>query len=202
MKYAPKTTGYSLVEVLIAITILLLAIAGPLTIATKGLQTSYFARDQLTAFMLAQEGIELIIALRNEAVISEINGTPPFDLGRNNLWSWSGVTGTNHIDSCFTANGCNVSSYDESIIDNFRPCGANGANCELNFHAARNRGKYHVGTGGFETQFTRVINLTQRGSDREIDVVSTVTWQPTVFSGGVPKTIELKTSILNLYANP
>ncbi len=69
--------AFTLIETLVAITILLIALAGPLTIASKGLSTAYYARDQITAFYLAQEGIEYIRNFRDEEAIDRLaNGNP------------------------------------------------------------------------------------------------------------------------------
>ena len=66
MKNYSYTKGYSLVEVLVAIAILMLAIVGAMTIASKGLQSSFYAREQNIAFFLAQEGTEAVMTIRNE----------------------------------------------------------------------------------------------------------------------------------------
>ena len=72
--------GYSLVEVLIAVSILMLAIVGPLTIAAKSLQSAQYARQQTTAFFLAQEGITAVNTFRNwYALQAYIGSTDPWD---------------------------------------------------------------------------------------------------------------------------
>ncbi len=53
-KHATSLTGFTLVETLVAVTILLVAIAGPMTIASRGMQNAYYAGDQTTAIYLAQ----------------------------------------------------------------------------------------------------------------------------------------------------
>ncbi|MEK7184741.1 MAG: prepilin-type N-terminal cleavage/methylation domain-containing protein [Patescibacteria group bacterium] len=52
--------GFTIIETLVAITILMISIAGPLTIAQKGLTASIYARDQITASYLSQELMEKI----------------------------------------------------------------------------------------------------------------------------------------------
>ena len=84
----PKTynlkpnTGFTLIETLVAISILLLSISAPLTIASRGLASSYFARDQITAFYLAQDAVEYVRNTRDNNFLSGanwLNGLPDTD---------------------------------------------------------------------------------------------------------------------------
>lgn len=52
--------GFTLIETLVAITVLMIAIAGPLTIANKAFTSSIDARNQLIAMNLAQQALERI----------------------------------------------------------------------------------------------------------------------------------------------
>lgn len=61
MKYFNiKNKGFTLVETLVAIAILMISIAGPLTIANKSLTAAVYARDQVEASFIAQEVVEKI----------------------------------------------------------------------------------------------------------------------------------------------
>ena len=53
--------GFTLIETLVAISILMVAVASPLTIAQKGLASAIYAKDQIIASYLAQDAIEYII---------------------------------------------------------------------------------------------------------------------------------------------
>jgi len=55
-----KAKGFTLIEALVAITILLLGVLGPLSVATRGITDGLIAKDKITALQLAQEGIELV----------------------------------------------------------------------------------------------------------------------------------------------
>ena len=52
--------GFTIVETLVAVTILMISIAGPLTVANKGLLAAINAKDQMIASYLAQDAMEYV----------------------------------------------------------------------------------------------------------------------------------------------
>jgi type II secretory pathway pseudopilin PulG len=64
-------SGLTIVESLVAISILVISVLGPLVIVSQALRTSFFARDQLTTYYLAQEAIEHIRNLRDRNSLRE-----------------------------------------------------------------------------------------------------------------------------------
>ena len=68
-----STTGFTLVETLVAISILLLAVTAPLTIAYQGIASTSFVRDQIIATYLAQDAIEAIITQKRQNSLLENN---------------------------------------------------------------------------------------------------------------------------------
>ncbi len=58
--------GFTLVESLVAITILMIGVVGPLVIAARGISDGLFAQNQLAANYLAQEGMAVLINLRDQ----------------------------------------------------------------------------------------------------------------------------------------
>src|ERR1035437_9310157 len=68
------SSGFTLVETLVAIAILMIAIAGPLTVAEKGLSASIYARDQLMASYLAQDAMESIKNVVDSNELAKANG--------------------------------------------------------------------------------------------------------------------------------
>jgi type II secretory pathway pseudopilin PulG len=73
-----KNKGFTLIEVLVAIFILITAVVVPLTIGSKAFAYSNFVRDQSTASYLAQEAVEYIRLQRDNASLQ-------YD-GFNNPW--------------------------------------------------------------------------------------------------------------------
>ena len=64
--------GFTLIETLIAITILLLAITAPLQIASQALFSAFYAREQITAYYLAAEVIEYIKNSRDTTFLNDV----------------------------------------------------------------------------------------------------------------------------------
>jgi prepilin-type N-terminal cleavage/methylation domain-containing protein len=60
MKMINQKHGFTLIETLVAISILMIAIAGPLTVANKAYTSALNARNQSVASNLAQEGLEYV----------------------------------------------------------------------------------------------------------------------------------------------
>ena len=66
-------TGFTLIETLVAITILTLGIVGPLELAYKSISYTKLSQNKITASYLAQEGMELVRYIRDT---NKINSNP------------------------------------------------------------------------------------------------------------------------------
>ena len=81
--------GFTILETLVAISILVLALTAPLAIVAQALRSSYFARDQVTAYFLAQEAIEFLRNKRDyaglQSSIAAENWTDLFNADGNNI---------------------------------------------------------------------------------------------------------------------
>lgn len=97
--FKETTKGFTIVETLVAIAILMIAIAGPLTIAQKGLMASIYARDQSVATFLAQDAMEYVKNYR-DLVHDE-----------NNPEGWLGELG-----SCSEVIPCQISTTEAGSI--------------------------------------------------------------------------------------
>ncbi len=62
--------AFTLIETLVAVSLLAVAIAAPMSLTTQSLSSAYYARDQMTAFHLAQEAIESVRAARDENILA------------------------------------------------------------------------------------------------------------------------------------
>ena len=79
------------------------AIVGPMTIAVKSSQSALYARQQNTAFFLAQEGISIINALRNDNALAVNIST------ETNAWAW---IDSSALAPCRASSGCTIDAVD------------------------------------------------------------------------------------------
>lgn len=71
MKKISTKKAFTLIESLVAITILLIATVGPLSIVANSIATANLAKDQVVAYYLAQEAIEMVRNIREtNAIVS------------------------------------------------------------------------------------------------------------------------------------
>lgn len=145
--------GFTLVETLAAVLLLSIALAGPMTIAQKGLQTALTAKDQDTAYNLAQDAVEYIRWARdtNCLTAAAANGCPA---GNWLAGSGSGVTS---LSNCVSADGsasCTIDDFGGTIAACSGTCSA------LNYNTNSNEYTYAaVGSGVVTTPFTRTISI-------------------------------------------
>jgi prepilin-type N-terminal cleavage/methylation domain-containing protein len=82
-KAANRARGFTLLETMVAITLLAVAIVAPMQLTTQSLATAYYARDEVTAFYLAQEGIEVVRDLRDNNILANAQGSPGVNILNN-----------------------------------------------------------------------------------------------------------------------
>jgi len=76
-------SGFTIVETLVAIAILLISLATPLSMAEKGLAGAEASRHEITAFYLAQEAIEYLRNIRDSNAIAKRKNGPTWLQGLN-----------------------------------------------------------------------------------------------------------------------
>jgi len=70
MKYFLEKSGFTLIETMVAVAILMVAIAGPLNIAEKGLIAADNSRDQTIAAYLAEDLMEYVKNIRDDNILA------------------------------------------------------------------------------------------------------------------------------------
>ncbi len=71
-----RSSGFTLVETLVAISLLTIAIIAPMSLTVLSLAGAMYAKDQLTAYFLAQEGVEAVRSVRDGNILSTVLGSP------------------------------------------------------------------------------------------------------------------------------
>lgn len=174
--------GFSLVETLVAITILLIAILAPMRIIAESIKAAVFSREQLTAVLLAEESLEAVIQLRDNDA-----------LDGGDTWSWySGLIAANCDDT--PGNGCGYEPADGT----FFPCGG-GPSCKIYLDTSASDGVYytHASNGNEETPYTRRLFLEEVETDREASVTATVEWESAALNETV--SVDISTRIFDQY---
>ena len=177
MMYQTKynQSGFSLVETLVAVTILLIVITGPLTLVSNSARSTNFANDQVMAFFLAQEGLEIVQSVRDDLLIPEFDVAPP---GTNAWDEFTNTAAAGVLQECFNG-GCGLDLDTNADGDqNMYDCRTNTTNCQIYFNSTDNeRAAYtHSASGNTSTRYTRVITMDET-STGQVKVVSTVTWR-------------------------
>ena len=160
--HAMDQRGFTLVETLVAITIIALAIVGPLYAVQQSLNSSRIARDVLIASSLAQEGVEYVRAVRDGNYL--VNLSSPGT--RNWLAGFNGSPGgTASYANCMAAD-CVVDTTQDTISRTITPL------------YLSTTGIYNQQGSGTATKFTRTVRLSSvPGSTVEqILVTVTVSW--------------------------
>ncbi len=177
-------SGFTLVETLVAISILLIVIIGPMTVAQKGIQNAYFAREQVTAVFLAQEAIEAVREFRDSNGLEVYATDFP---GAENAWSWYDSI----HDDCKGSTGC-AYNLTSGGVSSFDPCSAHYA-CQLRLTS----GNYDYEPGGTPSPFTRKVYIKSEALG-VVSVTVEVSWNTKIF-GGAQKAITLQTWLYNQY---
>ena len=164
--------GFTLVETLVAIAIFASSVTALISITARGINDNVFVKNKLIAGYLAQEGVELIIHMRDSAAVrsSGSSGT-----------AWAEfLSEANGIGNCYS-NGIdplNTCTIDSSVVPyTASPC--TDAECPpLQFDS--DTGTY-VYFGSPDSMFTRTISVVPvpegNSVSREVFVKSEVSWR-------------------------
>ncbi len=183
--------GFSLVETLVAVSIVLIVIVGPMTLSSKTAKSSTFATEQIQAYFLAQEGLELAQKARDQYLLEYFENP----VAMPDPWS----SFDDDYTTCSEANGCGlVWGGTDGVLAT--PVSCSSDNCKL-YLSSSGRSRYtHTSAGNENTPFTRKIYFSTTASNREIYVRSEVTWR----TGSLiaKQSVVAETYLFNIYALP
>jgi prepilin-type N-terminal cleavage/methylation domain-containing protein len=155
--------AFTLVETLVAISILSLVTTATLTAVQSALKDASMTKDKIAAFYLAQEGMEFIKNIRDENTLQILNGS-----SIDWLAGMSGAAG----DPCFFGKVCRIDSPAKTITY----CGMTLNSCpNLNQNSISKVYSYTTGAGWTTSNFKREIQF-QLVTPDEVIVLMTVSW--------------------------
>ena len=170
--------GFTLIETLVAISILVLSVTGAFAAAQKGLSSSTYSKNQIIAFYLADEGIEVIRNLRDQNALNGLNSSS----------NWLTGIAQNGSDQCYFNKKCTVDAVNNTLTQ--CPGGFSSANCPILLQSPN--GFYGYTPGWTNTIFTREVGLTSISPD-EISVLVHVTWQ----QGAITRQFDVRENMMN-----
>jgi Tfp pilus assembly protein PilV len=171
-------SGFTIIETLVAITILMIAIVGPITIANKALSASVEAKNQMIASNLATEAIEYLKSLKD----GNIRGAVDWLTGFGNCTK-DGTSGSG---------ACGVQVVSEQPNFNVAMCDSIATGCQLYINP--NTGYVmDSSSGNTPTPFTRYVFIgkvsTYDTSYSDVLVTAVVQWN----TGPVPSEVRIQT---------
>jgi prepilin-type N-terminal cleavage/methylation domain-containing protein len=184
-KKSQSKRGFSMIETMVAISLLTLSVTAPLTLAGQSLIAANYAKDQITAFNLAQEAVEMVRFHRDNQLIciatagsnNTVDCTPVLS---TNDWLSRIKTSAGAAGNLVGVPGAPVPFTIDTITGNMVACGTPCA--RLTFQASTGFYSYATGAGFTQSRFTRIVKVTRRaavvgdpGYD-QASVVSEVSW--------------------------
>lgn len=184
-KQIAEAKGFTLIETLVAITILTFSIVATFTASQSGLSSSIESKNQVIGYYLAQEGVEYIRNMRDTNALAGNNwlfgiamSGDPCDLTGTGKSCELDIV-TNKIDSCPTGPGSCINLVQDQTTGS-PTYGMYGT-------------KFRHSSGWAATNFKREIQVQNVATD-EILVTVTVTWS----KGSQPvQKFEVRESLFN-----
>lgn len=186
--------GFTMIEMLVAVFILVFAVSGPLVFVAQSLQSAFYARDQVVAFYLTQESIELIKSIRDNNAL---------DTGCEAASEWLTCTGNDNVglNACID-DDCVVGLERDGLVYVAGCTGPSDPDCELLESISETNDLMYVypsgGTNWQPSRFQRKVRITllndetyEGGSEAEIKV--TIEWR----SGVIDREFTVRQNITN-----
>ncbi len=166
MMHTPRT-GFTLIETLVAITVLTLAILAPFAAIQRVMMASHISKNEIIAASLAQEALEYVRFIRDNNYIAHQSD---FVSGNHQLDGMNGVGGPN----CTGARQCTIdATVDPNSSSAVELCPIAGCPV-LNVDDTKGFYTQQTGSGKTATVFSRGVTVAQYAGYETITV--TISW--------------------------
>jgi prepilin-type N-terminal cleavage/methylation domain-containing protein len=184
-KYNSKNNkGFTLVESMIAISVLALFIGAVSLTISRSINTLSYAKEEVIATYLSQEAVEIIKNQKNTNQLKSLN-TPGID--------WLEGIAENGSDPCSQNHTCMVDATSPGSPPVFL-YRCNGGTCP-NLKQDASTFIYNY-SGSIDTNFNRSVEIEKESPfSTEVNIVVTVTWM----HGATLRTLRTKTLITNWF---
>lgn len=180
-----NNNGFTVLETIVAITVISVALAGAITAVRTGLISSSISKEQVKAFYLAQEAIEIIRNKRDSNILAAYNGAAV---------TWlSGIAEVG--DPCEPGNTCTVDATSYSLSKT----GCSGWNTCPYLRQNLNSGSTTYLLYGYNgtwslSSYRREVQI-ESISPTEINVTVQVSWM----HGATSRSFKTKTILMNWF---
>src|SRR3989344_3216228 len=177
-KYQTKRQrGFTILESLVAIVVLSISISGAFSAVQQGLSQSIVAKDEIKAFYLAQEAIEVIRNRRDVNQLYKIDNP-------TTLNTWLYGIAENSGDDCYFGNTCLVDAT--SVSDPFKPFSDSWLRQDATTFL------YSYDGGDPATNFKREVQIESINVD-EVSVTVRIVWK----NGLITREFKVKALLFN-----
>ena len=175
--------GFTVLESIVAIFVLSLSISGAFSAVRQSLNQSILSKEEVKAFYLAQEVVEIIRNKRDTNQLARIN---------DGTTGWLDVITGNATDYCYFGKVCkiDISNYDFVSLGSTY-CGNSWDSCPI---LRQNQDDFRYGyyADWVATNFKREIMFESINAD-EVAVIVRITWT----KGITTKEFKIKTHLFN-----
>lgn len=189
-----STAGFTLIETLVAVMILVFAIIGPFALAAQSLRAAHDARAELFSTYLALEALEITHSIRDNNSADDV--TVNHTSWMNNITSICAPTCVPDITQQTTPNVWRTASPLPLIT-----CATLASNCALIYYNP-NTGLYRQGFASAPgapwsaTTYRRLLSATVVDATRQVRMTSTVTY---LGYGRKTRTVSIDENIYNWF---
>lgn len=199
--------GFTLVETLMSVLILAFVITGPMAFTAQSIKAAMYARDQVVAFYLTQEAVELVKNARDNKGLAAVNGECEAQNANSAFWLSCYLGGGDLLlSSCMPTNSSPVARYCAVGLDSASnpvvlPCSGGPLTCpELSRSATNATGLFYAyptspSAAWIPSGYRRVVSImpVPGREAREAEITVSIYWK----SGTIDREFTVRQNITN-----